>query len=70
MRKERKESSIHWSRWRPLILILAKIRRFFLDGSFSWEANFQKSPLLFEHEQLHDGHDSTLEDEFGMRDVK
>ena len=66
----RKESSIHWSIWRPLMLTLAKIRRFFLYGSSSWEANFQKSPLLFEHEKLHDGHGSTLEDEFGMGDVK
>ena len=52
------------------MLTLAKIRRFFLDGSFSWEANLQKSPLLFEYDQLHDGHGSILEDEFGMRDVK
>ena len=52
----RKESSIHGSRWRPLMLTLAKIRIFFLDGSFSWEANFQKPPLLIEHVQLHDGH--------------
>ena len=51
------------------MLTLAKIKRFFLDGSFSWEANFQRPPLLLEHEQLHDGHVSTLEDEFGMRDV-
>ena len=52
------------------MLTLAKIRGFFLDGSFSWEANFQNSPLLFKHEQLHDGHGSNLEDEFGMRDIK
>ena len=52
------------------MLALAKIRRFFLDGSFSWEANFQESPLLFEHEQFHDGHSNTLEDEIGMGDVK
>ena len=52
------------------MLTLAKIRRFFLDGSFSWEDNFQRPPLLLEHEQLHDGHGSTLEDEFGMGDVK
>ena len=52
------------------MLTLAKIRRFFLDGSFSWEANFQRSQFLFEHEQLHEGHDSILEDYFGMGDVK
>ena len=52
------------------MLTLARIRRFFLDGSFSWEANFQKSSLLFEHEQLHDGHVITLEDDFGIRYVK
>ena len=52
------------------MLTLAKIRRFFLDGSFSWDTNFQKTPLLFKHEQLHDGHGSILEDDFGMRDVK
>ena len=52
------------------MLTLAKIRRFILDGSFSWEANFQKSPLLFEHEKLHDGHGSILDDEFCMRNVK
>ena len=52
------------------MLTWAKIGRFFLDGIFSWEVNFQRSPLLFEHEQLHDGHGSNLEDEFGMRDVK
>ena len=52
------------------MLTLAKIRRFFLDGNFSWEANFQRPPLLLEHEKLHDGHDNTLEDEFGMRYVK
>ena len=52
------------------MLTLAKIRRFFLDGSFSWGGNFQRSPLLCENEQLHDGHGNTLEDDFGMRDVK
>ena len=52
------------------MLTLAKIRRLFLDGSFSWEANFQRPPLLLEHEQLHDGHGKILKDEFGMRDVK
>ena len=41
-----------------------------MDGSFSWEANFQRPPLLFEHEQLHDEHGNTFEDEFSMRDVK
>ena len=41
-----------------------------MDGSFSWEAKFQRSPLLLEHEKLHDGHGSTLEDDFGMKDVK
>ena len=52
------------------MLALAKIGRFFLEESFPWEANFQRSLLLFEHEQLHDGHGSNLKDEFGMRDVK
>ena len=42
----RKESSMYWSIWRPLMLTLAKIRRFFLDNSFSWEANFQKSHFI------------------------
>ena len=28
------------------------------------------SPLLLEHDQLYDGHDNTLEDDFDMRDVK
>ena len=51
------------------MLTLAKIKRFFLDGNFSWEANFQRSSLLFEHEKLHDGHGSSLEDDFCMRDV-
>ena len=41
-----------------------------MDENFSWEAKFQRLPILFEHEQLHDGHGSTLEDEFGMADVK
>ena len=41
-----------------------------MDDSFSWEAKFQRSPILFEHEQLHDGHGNTLEDDFGMGDVK
>ena len=52
------------------MLTLAKIGRFFVDDSFSWEANFQRSPLLLEHEQLHDGHGSHLEDEIGMGDAK
>ena len=52
------------------MLALAKIRRFFLEDSFSWGAKFQNSPLLLEHEQLHDGHSSTLEAHFGMGDVK
>ena len=39
-------------------------------NSFSWEAYFQRSPLILEHEQLHDGHGNILEDEFGMWDVK
>ena len=52
------------------MLTLAKMRRFFLDVSFSWEANFQRPPLIFEHEELHNGHGSTLEDDFGMGDVK
>ena len=52
------------------MLTLANIRRVFLNGCFSWEANFQKPPLLFEYEKLHDGHGNTLEDEFGMGDVK
>ena len=52
------------------MLTLTKIRRFFLDGSFSWGANFQRPPLLFEHEQLHNGYGSTFEDDFGMWDVK
>ena len=52
------------------MLTLAKIRRFFLDDSFSWEANFQGPPLLLEHEKLHDGHGRILEDEFGMGDFK
>ena len=50
--------------------MLVEIKRFFLDDSFSMEANFQRSPLLFEHEKLHDGHGNILEDDFGMRDVK
>ena len=53
-------SCLHWPR----------LGGYFLDGSFSWEANFQRSPFLLEHEQLHDGHGSNLEDYFGMRDVK
>ena len=52
------------------MLTLAKIRRLILDDSLSWETKFQISPLLFEHEQLHDGHGNTLEDEFGMSYVK
>ena len=52
------------------MLTLAKIGRFFLDGRFSWEANFQRPPILLEHEKLHDGHGSTLEDEFCMRNFK
>ena len=52
------------------MLTLAKIRRLFSNGSFSWEANFQRPPLLLEHEQLHDGHGNTLKDDLGMGDVK
>ena len=54
----------------PLMLTLAKIRRLFLDGSFSWEAKFRRPPLLFKHEKLCDKHGNTLEDDFGMGDVK
>ena len=52
------------------MLTLANIGRFLLDDSFSWEANFQRSPLLLEHENLHDGHGSILEDDFSMGNVK
>ena len=52
------------------MLTLPKIGRFLLDDSFLWETSFLGSPLLFEHEQLHDGHGSNLEDDFGMGDVK
>ena len=66
----RKDSFIYGSRWRPLMLTLAKLGRFLLDDSFSWEVNFQRSLFLFEHEQLHEGHDNILEDEFGIGNVK
>ena len=52
------------------MLTLTQLGRFLLDESLSWEANFQRIPSLFEHENLHDGHGSILEDEFGMGDVK
>ena len=52
------------------MLTLAKIGIFLLDNNLSWEANFQRSPLLLEHEHLHDGHGRILEDRFGMGDVK
>ena len=43
----RKESSIYWSRWRPLMLTLAKIERFFLDEGFSGETNLKRSQIVF-----------------------
>lgn len=49
---------------------LAQLGRFLLDDNFSWEANFQRSPLLLDHEQLHGGHGKILEDKFGMWNVK
>ena len=52
------------------MLTLAQLGRFLLDDNFSWEANFQRSPFIFEHEPLHDGNGSKLEDEFGIGDVK
>ena len=52
------------------MLTLTQLGRFLLDDSFSREAIFLGSPLLFEHEQLHDWNGKILEDEFGMGDVK
>ena len=52
------------------MLALAKIERFFLEESLSWEANFQRSLLLFKHEKLHDGLGRNLEDDISMRYFK
>lgn len=64
------DSFIHRSGWRPLMLTLTQLGRFLFDENFSWEANFKRTPSLFKHEKLHDGHGSIFEDEFGMGDVK
>ena len=50
----RKDPFTHRSRWRLLMLTLTRIGRFLLDDNFSREASFLGSPLLFEHEKLHD----------------
>ena len=52
------------------MLLLARIGRLFGGDSFSWEAHFQRALFLLEHEKLHGGSCSILEDDFGMGDVK
>ena len=59
----REDSFIHRSGCRPLMLTLTQLGRFLVDDIFSWEANFQRTPSLFEYEQLHDGYGNILEDE-------
>ena len=48
------------------MLSLARTRRFFGGDSLSWEAHFQRALFLLEHEKLHGGNCSILEDDFGM----
>ena len=64
------ESSIFGRGWWPLMLTLAKLKKFLMGDIFSWKASLQKLPPSLDHKQLQRKYYNISVYDFGMGYVK